>query len=55
MWDLLGPEIKPMFPALAGEFLSTGPPGKSCTNFFRFDDPKQEKQKAKEKRKDISI
>ena len=24
-----GPEIEPMFPALAGRFLTTGPPGKS--------------------------
>jgi len=28
MWDLLGPGIKPMSPALAGEFLTTEPPGK---------------------------
>ena len=26
---VLGPGIKPMFPALAGGFLTTGPPGKS--------------------------
>ena len=29
IWDLLGPGIEPMFPALAGGFLTTGPPGKS--------------------------
>ena len=29
MWNLPGPGIKPMFPALAGGFLSTVPPGKS--------------------------
>ena len=29
MWDLPGPELEPMFPALAGEFLTTVPPGKS--------------------------
>ena len=29
MWDLPGPGIEPMSPALAGEFLTTGPPGKS--------------------------
>ena len=29
MWDLPGPGIKPVSPALAGIFLSTGPPGKS--------------------------
>ena len=28
MWDFLGPGIKPMFPALASRFLTTGPPGK---------------------------
>ena len=29
MWNLPGPEIDPVPPALAGEFLSTAPPGKS--------------------------
>ena len=29
IWDLPGPGIKPMSPALAGRFLTTGPPGKS--------------------------
>ena len=28
MWDLPGPRIKPVFPALAGEFLTPEPPGK---------------------------
>ena len=28
MWDLPGPEIKPVSPALQGRFLTTGPPGK---------------------------
>ena len=27
MWDLLGPRIKPMSPALTGGFLSIVPPG----------------------------
>ena len=31
MWNLPGPEIKPMSPALAGRFLTTGPAGKSLT------------------------
>ena len=31
MWDLPGPGLKPMSPALAGGFLTTAPPGKSCT------------------------
>ena len=28
-WELLRPEVKPVYPALAGRFLPTGPPGKS--------------------------
>ena len=28
MWDLPGPGIEPVFPALAGGFLTTAPPGK---------------------------
>jgi len=28
MWDLLGPGIEPMSPALAGRFFTTEPPGK---------------------------
>ena len=31
MWDLPGPGLKPVSPALAGEFLTTVPPGKSNT------------------------
>ena len=29
MWDLLGPGLKPVFPTLAGGFLTTAPPEKS--------------------------
>ena len=29
MWDLPGPGLEPMAPALAGGFLTTAPPGKS--------------------------
>ena len=29
MWDLPGPGIEPVSPALAGGFLTTGPPGKA--------------------------
>ena len=29
MWNLPGPGIEPVSPALAGDFLTTGPPGKS--------------------------
>ena len=28
MWDLPGPGLEPVSPALAGEFLTTAPPGK---------------------------
>ena len=31
MWDLPGPGIKPVSPALAGEFFTTEPSGKPCT------------------------
>ena len=31
MWDLPGPEIEPLPPALAGGFLTTVPPGILCT------------------------
>ena len=34
MWDLLGRGIEPMFPALTGGFLTTGPPGKSFKVFI---------------------
>ena len=30
MWDLPGPGLEPMSPALAGGFLTTAPPGKPC-------------------------
>ena len=33
MWDLPGPGLKPVSPALAGRFLTTVPPGKP-SNFF---------------------
>ena len=34
MWDLPGPGIEPMSPALADRFLTTVPPGKSpCKSF----------------------
>ena len=34
MWDLPGPGIKPVSPALADGFLTTAPPGKSYHIFF---------------------
>ena len=33
MWDLPGPGLEPVSPALAGGFLSTAPPGKSQNTF----------------------
>ena len=36
MWDLPGPGIKPMSPALAGGFFTTESPGKSYGIFFNF-------------------
>jgi len=33
MWDLPGPGIKPMSPALAGRFFTTEPPGKPQESF----------------------
>ena len=34
MWDLPGPGLKPMSPALAGGFLTTVPPGKPNSQIF---------------------
>ena len=34
MWDLPGPGLEPMSPALAGGFLTTAPPGRSCSLWF---------------------
>ena len=35
MWDLPRPGLEPVFPALAGRFLTTAPPGKSQRCFFQ--------------------
>ena len=34
MWDLPGPGLEPVSPALAGGFLTTAPPGKSKGSFL---------------------
>ncbi|KAJ8798621.1 hypothetical protein J1605_016424 [Eschrichtius robustus] len=34
MWDLPGPGLEPMSPALAGRFLTTAPPGKPLIYFL---------------------
>ena len=39
MWDLSGPGIEPMSPALAGGFLTTVPPGKSRTIYLWLSPP----------------
>ena len=39
MWDLSGPGRDPLFPALEGRFLTTGPPGKSEFQAAKNDDP----------------
>ena len=36
MWDLPGPGLKPVFPALAGGFLTTEPPGKPLFFIYLF-------------------
>ena len=36
MWGLPGPGLEPVFPALAGRFLTTGPPGKPLIYFYLF-------------------
>ena len=33
MWDLPGPGLEPVSPALAGRFLTTAPPGKPTSDF----------------------
>ena len=33
MWDLPGPGLEPLSPALAGGFLTTAPPGKSLNTY----------------------
>ena len=35
MWDLPGPGLEPVSLALAGEFLTTAPPGKSLKSMFK--------------------
>ena len=38
MWDLSGPGIKPVSPALTGRFLTTGPSGKPWSWILWFGD-----------------
>ena len=39
MWDLLGPGMEPVSPALAGRFFTTEPPEKPKELFFSFSQP----------------
>ena len=39
MWDLLGPGLEPMSPALAGRFLTIAPPGKSSLSLLSGEKP----------------
>ena len=41
MWNLLGPGIKPVSPALAGGFLTTAPPGKSLKSFKKLQEKEE--------------
>ena len=34
-WDIPGPEIEPMSPALAGRLFTTDPPGKPLNNLLK--------------------
>ena len=44
MWDLPGPELEAVYPALAGGFLTTEPPGKSIAVVFKFGTGRCEKR-----------
>ena len=45
MWDLPGPGIEPMSPALAGRLLTTGPPGNLVLFDMLSDGVMEEKKK----------
>ena len=38
MWDLPGPGLEPVSPALAGGFLTTAPPGKPRVRLLKLSD-----------------
>ena len=46
MWDLPGPGLEPMSPALAGRFLTTVPPGKPQVLLIKSTNKSQIKEKA---------
>ena len=39
MWDLPGPGLEPVYPALAGRFSTTAPPGKPQNRCFDLEQP----------------
>ena len=43
MWDLPGPGLEPVSPALAGGFLTTAPPGKPLAWYTSFNFKKTDK------------
>ena len=47
MWDLPGPRIEPVSPALAGRFLTTRAPGKSLS--IVLDTAEEKQSRAREK------
>ena len=50
MWDLPGPGIEPVSPALAGGFLTTTPPGKSSAPILGSVSTPQRAENAREER-----
>ena len=45
MWDLPGPGLKPVSPALAGGFLTTAPPGKTQREIIDSECEEREKER----------
>ena len=48
MWDLPGPGLEPVSPALAGGFLTTAPPAKPLHLFFKSFSPHSEQHSARQ-------
>ena len=60
MWDLPGPGLEPVSPALAGGFLTTAPPGKpsllfNLLSFAKFSKKKMFFQKEDTKSENMSL
>ena len=52
MWDLPGPGLEPVSPALAGRFLTTAPPGKPSVYSLSSLSSQKKKKKRKEKKEE---